>query len=144
MTLSCHHPWGGVACDISASPQIYRYYSTLSYVPIILCLVLLSLWYPALLIRSFTRQEETSDKEVMKIHEATREMVAWEKPLMDLHGFGSSPAPQPICLPRGPGELGFSEGTCSPLCSGAESCLPSIPLTAWVMALFILLDLKRE
>lgn len=54
--------------DSSASPQIYRYYSTLSYVPIILCLVLLSLWYPALLIRSFTRQEETLDKEVMKIH----------------------------------------------------------------------------
>jgi len=57
-------------CDISASPQIYRYYSTLSYVPIILCLVLLSLWYPALLIRSFTGQEETLDKEVMKIHGA--------------------------------------------------------------------------
>lgn len=41
----------------------------LSYVPIILCLVVLSLWYPALLIRSFTEKEETSNKEVMKVYE---------------------------------------------------------------------------
>lgn len=78
--------------DISASPQIYRYYSTLSYIPIILCLVLLSLWYPALLIRSFTGQEDTLDKEVMKIHEVTQGMVAWENPSMDLPAFRSSPA----------------------------------------------------
>ncbi|KFQ12271.1 Stimulated by retinoic acid 6, partial [Leptosomus discolor] len=61
----CHcvvHIWQKVDCP--QSPKIYRYYSTLSYVPIILCLVLLSLWYPALLIRSFTGQEETLDKEV--------------------------------------------------------------------------------
>ncbi|GAB0193966.1 receptor for retinol uptake STRA6 [Grus japonensis] len=61
----CHcvvHIWQKVDCP--QSPKIYRYYSTLSYVPIILCLVLLSLWYPALLIRSFTEQEETLDKEV--------------------------------------------------------------------------------
>ncbi|KFZ52739.1 Stimulated by retinoic acid 6, partial [Antrostomus carolinensis] len=61
----CHcvvHIWQKVDCP--QSPKIYKYYSTLSYVPIILCLVLLSLWYPALLIRSFTRQEETLDKEV--------------------------------------------------------------------------------
>ncbi|NXL90462.1 STRA6 protein, partial [Alectura lathami] len=61
----CHclvHVWQKVDCP--QSPKIYRYYSTLSYVPIILCLVVLSLWYPALLIRSFTGQEETSDKEV--------------------------------------------------------------------------------
>uniref|UniRef100_A0A663DYD2 Receptor for retinol uptake STRA6 n=1 Tax=Aquila chrysaetos chrysaetos TaxID=223781 RepID=A0A663DYD2_AQUCH len=65
----CHcvvHIWQKVDCP--QSPKIYRYYSTLSYIPIILCLVLLSLWYPALLIRSFTGQEETLDKEVMKIH----------------------------------------------------------------------------
>lgn len=41
----------------------------LSYVPIILCLVVLSLWYPALLIRSFTGKEETSNKEVVKVYE---------------------------------------------------------------------------
>ncbi|KFO85668.1 Stimulated by retinoic acid 6, partial [Buceros rhinoceros silvestris] len=60
----CHcvvHIWQKVDCP--QSPKIYRYYSTLSYVPIILCLVLLSLWYPALLIRSFTGQEDTLDKE---------------------------------------------------------------------------------
>ncbi|XP_052664407.1 receptor for retinol uptake STRA6 [Harpia harpyja] len=61
----CHcvvHIWQKVDCP--QSPKIYRYYSMLSYIPIILCLVLLSLWYPALLIRSFTGQEETLDKEV--------------------------------------------------------------------------------
>ncbi|XP_064013164.1 receptor for retinol uptake STRA6 [Pogoniulus pusillus] len=58
----CHclvHVWQKVDCP--QSPKIYRYYSTLSYLPIIVCLLLLSLWYPALLIRSFTNQE---DKEV--------------------------------------------------------------------------------
>uniref|UniRef100_A0A663DYE7 Receptor for retinol uptake STRA6 n=1 Tax=Aquila chrysaetos chrysaetos TaxID=223781 RepID=A0A663DYE7_AQUCH len=63
----CHcvvHIWQKVDCP--QSPKIYRYYSTLSYIPIILCLVLLSLWYPALLIRSFTGQEETLDKERRK------------------------------------------------------------------------------
>ncbi|NWH74234.1 STRA6 protein, partial [Piaya cayana] len=61
----CHcviHIWQKVDCP--QSPKIYRYYSTLSYIPIILCLVLLSLWYPTLLIRSFIGQEETFDKEV--------------------------------------------------------------------------------
>ncbi|XP_008496820.2 receptor for retinol uptake STRA6 [Calypte anna] len=61
----CHcaiHIWQKVDCP--QSPKIYRYYSTLSYVPIILCLVLLSFWYPALLIRSFTTQEETWDNKV--------------------------------------------------------------------------------
>ncbi|XP_066859686.1 receptor for retinol uptake STRA6 [Anser cygnoides] len=61
----CHcvvHIWQKVDCP--QSPKIYRYYSTLSYVPIILCLVVLSLWYPALLIRSFTGHDETLDKEV--------------------------------------------------------------------------------
>ncbi|KAM9375152.1 receptor for retinol uptake STRA6 [Phaethornis superciliosus] len=61
----CHcaiHIWQKVDCP--QSPKIYRYYSTLSYVPIILCLVLLSLWYPVLLIRSFTMQEEPWDHEV--------------------------------------------------------------------------------
>uniref|UniRef100_A0A672V2S8 Receptor for retinol uptake STRA6 n=1 Tax=Strigops habroptila TaxID=2489341 RepID=A0A672V2S8_STRHB len=65
----CHcvvHIWQKVDCP--QSPKIYRYYSTLSYIPIILCLVLLSLWYPALLIKSFTGQEETLDKEVMQIY----------------------------------------------------------------------------
>uniref|UniRef100_A0A8B9TLV0 Receptor for retinol uptake STRA6 n=1 Tax=Anas platyrhynchos TaxID=8839 RepID=A0A8B9TLV0_ANAPL len=53
----CHcvvHIWQKVDCP--QSPKIYRYYSTLSYVPIILCLVVLSLWYPALLIRSTGEQ----------------------------------------------------------------------------------------
>ncbi|NXU58205.1 STRA6 protein, partial [Turnix velox] len=61
----CHcvvHIWQKVDCP--QSPKIYRYYSMLSYLPIILCLVLLSLWYPALLLRSFTGQEETLDMEV--------------------------------------------------------------------------------
>uniref|UniRef100_A0A8C9F811 Receptor for retinol uptake STRA6 n=1 Tax=Pavo cristatus TaxID=9049 RepID=A0A8C9F811_PAVCR len=63
----CHcvvHVWQKVDCP--QSPKIYRYYSTLSYVPIIFCLMVLSLWYPALLIRSLTGKEETSNKEVMK------------------------------------------------------------------------------
>ena len=59
-------------CDSAACPQIDRYYSTLSYVPIILCLVVLSLWYPALLIRSFMGHDETLDKEVTKMHWVTR------------------------------------------------------------------------
>uniref|UniRef100_A0A8B9GCS6 Receptor for retinol uptake STRA6 n=1 Tax=Amazona collaria TaxID=241587 RepID=A0A8B9GCS6_9PSIT len=49
----CHcvlHIWQKVDCP--QSPKIYRYYSTLSYIPIILGLVLLSLWYPALLIKT--------------------------------------------------------------------------------------------
>ncbi|XP_062439897.1 receptor for retinol uptake STRA6 [Rhea pennata] len=61
----CHcvvHIWQKVDCP--QSPKVYRYYSVLSYVPIILCLVVLSLWYPALLIRSFTGQEESLEKEV--------------------------------------------------------------------------------
>ncbi|NWX87403.1 STRA6 protein, partial [Nothoprocta pentlandii] len=61
----CHcvvHIWQKVDCP--QSPKIYRYYSTLSYVPLIICLVVLSLWYPALLLRSFTGQEEPSEKEV--------------------------------------------------------------------------------
>lgn len=131
-------------CDSSSSPQIYRYYSTLSYIPIILCLVLLSLWYPALLIRSFTGQEETLEKEVMKIHGTTWGGVAGSMG-EPLNGpawvLGSSPAPQPICLPGEPGEVGCM---CSPLCSGTGSCLPLIPLMARVAALFVLLDLKRE
>ncbi|NXG42246.1 STRA6 protein, partial [Psilopogon haemacephalus] len=55
----CHcvvHIWQKLDCP--QSPKIYRYYSTLSYVPIIICLLLLSLWYPALLIRSFTSRED--------------------------------------------------------------------------------------
>ncbi|KAG8144909.1 hypothetical protein E2320_013308 [Naja naja] len=33
--------------------RIYRYYSLLSYLPIILCLAMLSLWYPVKLVESF-------------------------------------------------------------------------------------------
>ncbi|KFV81715.1 Stimulated by retinoic acid 6, partial [Struthio camelus australis] len=61
----CHcvvHIWQKVDCP--QSPKIYRYYSVLSYLPIIFCLVILSLWYPALLIRSFMGQEESLEKEV--------------------------------------------------------------------------------
>jgi len=54
------------------------------------------------------------------------------------------PAPQPICLPGGPAELGGSQGTCPPLCSGTGSCLVSVSLMVRVAALFISLDLKRE
>ncbi|XP_068026339.1 receptor for retinol uptake STRA6 [Melanerpes formicivorus] len=60
----CHclvHIWQKVDCP--QSPKIYRYYSTLSSIPIIICLLLLSLWYPALLLRSFTRQEDALDQE---------------------------------------------------------------------------------
>ena len=95
-----------MACDISASPQIYRYYSTLSYIPIILCLVLLSLWYPALLIRSFTGQEETLDKEVMKIHGVTQGMVAWENPSMDLQCFQELSCPAAHLSALGTGRTG--------------------------------------
>uniref|UniRef100_A0A8D2IN61 Receptor for retinol uptake STRA6 n=1 Tax=Varanus komodoensis TaxID=61221 RepID=A0A8D2IN61_VARKO len=41
--------WQKVECPQSA--KIYRYYSLLSYLPIILCLVILSLWYPAQLVK---------------------------------------------------------------------------------------------
>uniref|UniRef100_A0A674I6C3 Receptor for retinol uptake STRA6 n=1 Tax=Terrapene triunguis TaxID=2587831 RepID=A0A674I6C3_9SAUR len=61
----CHcvvHIWQKVDCP--QSPKIYRYYSLLSYVPIILCLVVLSIWYPVLLVRSFT-QEKPAAREVM-------------------------------------------------------------------------------
>ncbi|XP_034640559.1 receptor for retinol uptake STRA6 isoform X1 [Trachemys scripta elegans] len=61
----CHclvHIWQKVDCP--QSPKIYRYYSLLSYVPIILCLVVLSIWYPVLLVRSFT-QEKPAAREVV-------------------------------------------------------------------------------
>uniref|UniRef100_A0A8C3S507 Receptor for retinol uptake STRA6 n=1 Tax=Chelydra serpentina TaxID=8475 RepID=A0A8C3S507_CHESE len=61
----CHcviHIWQKVDCP--QSPKIYRYYSLLSYVPIILCLIVLSIWYPVLLVRSFT-QEKPAAREVM-------------------------------------------------------------------------------
>ncbi|KAM9124580.1 LOW QUALITY PROTEIN: receptor for retinol uptake STRA6 [Pangshura tecta] len=61
----CHcvvHIWQKVDCP--QSPKIYRYYSLLSYVPIILCLIVLSIWYPVLLVRSFT-QEKTAAREVV-------------------------------------------------------------------------------
>ncbi|XP_074862849.1 receptor for retinol uptake STRA6 [Carettochelys insculpta] len=56
------HIWQKVDCP--QSPKIYRYYSLLSYGPIILCLVVLSIWYPRLLIRSFT-QEKPAAREVV-------------------------------------------------------------------------------
>uniref|UniRef100_A0A452HCA2 Receptor for retinol uptake STRA6 n=1 Tax=Gopherus agassizii TaxID=38772 RepID=A0A452HCA2_9SAUR len=61
----CHcvvHIWQKVDCP--QSPKIYRYYSLLSYVPIILCLVVLSIWYPVLLVRSFT-QKKPAAREVV-------------------------------------------------------------------------------
>uniref|UniRef100_A0A8D0L4N7 Receptor for retinol uptake STRA6 n=1 Tax=Sphenodon punctatus TaxID=8508 RepID=A0A8D0L4N7_SPHPU len=54
----CHcvvHIWQKADCP--QSPKIYRYYSLLSYLPVIFCLMVLSLWYPALLVRSFTEWE---------------------------------------------------------------------------------------
>ncbi|XP_061450935.1 receptor for retinol uptake STRA6 [Rhineura floridana] len=53
----CHcvvHLWQKVECP--QSPKIYRYYSLLSYLPITLCLVILSLWYPAQLVKSFRQK----------------------------------------------------------------------------------------
>ncbi|NWV07394.1 STRA6 protein, partial [Ptilonorhynchus violaceus] len=55
------HAWHRLQCP--QSPTIYRFYSTLSHIPIILCLLLLSLWYPALLIRSFTGRQDPLDKQ---------------------------------------------------------------------------------
>ncbi|XP_053896957.1 receptor for retinol uptake STRA6 isoform X1 [Malaclemys terrapin pileata] len=60
----CHclvHIWQKVDCP--QSPKIYRYYSLLSYVPIILCLVVLSIWYPVLLVRSFTQEKPDAREE---------------------------------------------------------------------------------
>nr|XP_034969489.1 receptor for retinol uptake STRA6 [Zootoca vivipara] len=60
----CHcvvHLWQKVECP--QSPKIYRYYSLLSYLPIILCLAVLSLWYPAQLVKSFKEQKR---KKVME------------------------------------------------------------------------------
>nr|XP_006121151.1 receptor for retinol uptake STRA6 [Pelodiscus sinensis] len=53
--------WQKVDCP--QSPKIYRHYSLLSYGPIILCLIILSFWYPVLLVRSFT-QENLAAREV--------------------------------------------------------------------------------
>uniref|UniRef100_A0A8C6XYI3 Receptor for retinol uptake STRA6 n=1 Tax=Naja naja TaxID=35670 RepID=A0A8C6XYI3_NAJNA len=50
----CHcvlYIWQKVECPQSS--KIYRYYSLLSYLPIILCLAMLSLWYPVKLVESF-------------------------------------------------------------------------------------------
>ncbi|XP_026540345.1 receptor for retinol uptake STRA6 [Notechis scutatus] len=50
----CHcvlYIWQKVECPQSS--KIYRYYSLLSYLPIILCLAVLSLWYPVKLVESF-------------------------------------------------------------------------------------------
>ncbi|XP_067399311.1 receptor for retinol uptake STRA6 isoform X2 [Emydura macquarii macquarii] len=61
----CHcavHIWQKVDCP--QSPKIYRYYSLLSDVPLILCLVVLSVWYPALLVSSFT-QEKPAPQEIL-------------------------------------------------------------------------------
>nr|XP_056721839.1 receptor for retinol uptake STRA6 [Euleptes europaea] len=59
----CHcvvHIWQKVECP--ESPKIYRYYSLLSSVPIILCLVVLSLWYPAQLVKNFRRKEKMAEE----------------------------------------------------------------------------------
>ncbi|XP_062998273.1 receptor for retinol uptake STRA6 [Elgaria multicarinata webbii] len=61
----CHcvvHLWQKVDCP--QSPKIYRYYSLLSYLPIILCLVVLSLWYPTQLVKSLRQKERTADEQV--------------------------------------------------------------------------------
>ncbi|XP_054858641.1 receptor for retinol uptake STRA6 [Eublepharis macularius] len=56
----CHcvvHIWQKVECP--ESPKIYRYYSLLSSLPIILCLMVLSLWYPVQLVESFRQKRKT-------------------------------------------------------------------------------------
>uniref|UniRef100_A0A8C8VH06 Receptor for retinol uptake STRA6 n=1 Tax=Pelusios castaneus TaxID=367368 RepID=A0A8C8VH06_9SAUR len=76
--------WQKVDCP--QSPKIYRYYSLLSDVPLILCLVVLSIWYPVLLVNSFT-QEKAAAKEVMccsffRIHLGMALLKgSWGKPL---------------------------------------------------------------
>ncbi|NXU36349.1 STRA6 protein, partial [Drymodes brunneopygia] len=55
------HVWHKVQCP--QSPKIHRFYSTLSHVPILLSLSLLSLWYPALLVRSLSRGD-SPDREI--------------------------------------------------------------------------------
>ncbi|XP_044294993.1 receptor for retinol uptake STRA6 [Varanus komodoensis] len=54
--------WQKVECPQSA--KIYRYYSLLSYLPIILCLVILSLWYPAQLVKSLRQKERMAYEKV--------------------------------------------------------------------------------
>ncbi|XP_053127689.1 receptor for retinol uptake STRA6 [Hemicordylus capensis] len=59
----CHcvvHIWQKVECP--QSPKIYRYYSLLSYLPIILCLVVLSLWYPVQLVKSFRQKKMVAEE----------------------------------------------------------------------------------
>nr|XP_020659494.1 stimulated by retinoic acid gene 6 protein homolog isoform X1 [Pogona vitticeps]XP_020659495.1 stimulated by retinoic acid gene 6 protein homolog isoform X1 [Pogona vitticeps] len=61
----CHcvvYLWQKVECP--QSPKIYRYYSLLSYLPIILCLLVLSLWYPAQLLKSFREKEKVVADEI--------------------------------------------------------------------------------
>ncbi|NXL80930.1 STRA6 protein, partial [Leptocoma aspasia] len=47
------HLWHRAQCPLD--PKIHRLYSLLSHVPVLLSLSLLSLWYPALLVRSLRR-----------------------------------------------------------------------------------------
>ncbi|XP_063170016.1 receptor for retinol uptake STRA6 isoform X1 [Candoia aspera] len=54
--------WQKVECP--QSPKIYRYYSLLSYLPIILCLAMLSLWYPMKLVESFKGNAKTGAEKV--------------------------------------------------------------------------------
>ncbi|KAJ7311265.1 hypothetical protein JRQ81_006879 [Phrynocephalus forsythii] len=61
----CHcvvHLWQKVECP--QSPKIYRYYSLLSYLPVILCLLVLSLWYPVQLVKSFREKEKVVADEI--------------------------------------------------------------------------------
>ncbi|XP_039193497.1 receptor for retinol uptake STRA6 [Crotalus tigris] len=61
----CHcvlYIWQKVECP--QSPKIYRYYSLLSYLPIILCLAMLSLWYPMKLVESFKGDAKMATEKV--------------------------------------------------------------------------------
>ncbi|XP_067327281.1 receptor for retinol uptake STRA6 isoform X1 [Anolis sagrei] len=60
----CHgvvYLWQKVECP--QSPKIYRYYSLLSYLPILLCLFFLSLWYPVQLVKSFKQKQKVVAEE---------------------------------------------------------------------------------
>ncbi|XP_028922374.1 receptor for retinol uptake STRA6 isoform X2 [Ornithorhynchus anatinus] len=58
--------WQKVECP--QSPEIYRYYSLLSHLPIILFLLFLSFWYPKLLLKSFTQKRTSAGLEMPGNH----------------------------------------------------------------------------
>uniref|UniRef100_A0A670YB43 Receptor for retinol uptake STRA6 n=1 Tax=Pseudonaja textilis TaxID=8673 RepID=A0A670YB43_PSETE len=80
----CHcvlYIWQKVECPQSS--KIYRYYSLLSYLPIILCLAVLSLWYPVKLVESFKRDARMATEKVTDLDIALSSSKGGNKQAID-------------------------------------------------------------